>query len=93
MSELRFNPRAMMERAIEAMWQSVDESRNDGKASPKVGAVLTLVCTISGRHSRQFQHSRPARNLLIGQPAPMTHLLPTCKSPDSYRQPLTSNDE
>lgn len=37
---IKFNPRAMMEKAIEVMRQSIAESRSDGKASPKVGAVL-----------------------------------------------------
>ena len=40
MSDLKFKPQAMMKMAIEAMRQSVDEVRSDGKASPKVGAVL-----------------------------------------------------
>ncbi len=40
MSDRKFKPRAMMEKAIEAMHHSVDEARSDGKASPKVGAVL-----------------------------------------------------
>ncbi len=40
MSNRRFKPRAMMEKAIEVMLQSVAEARQDGKASPKVGAVL-----------------------------------------------------
>lgn len=40
MAERRFNPRAMMQKAIEVMLQSVAEPRDDGKASPKVGAVL-----------------------------------------------------
>ncbi|NQT20115.1 MAG: hypothetical protein HQ592_10455, partial [Planctomycetes bacterium] len=35
-----FNPRKLMEQAIEVMRQSVPEPRADGKASPKVGAVL-----------------------------------------------------
>ncbi len=35
-----FDPRRMMEMAIEAMRHSVAERRTDGKASPKVGAVL-----------------------------------------------------
>lgn len=37
-----FNPREMMERAIEAMRQSISEARKDGKASPSVGVVLCL---------------------------------------------------
>jgi ATP-dependent DNA helicase RecG len=40
MSEHHFNPRAIMEKAIEVMLQSASEPRADGKASPKVGAVL-----------------------------------------------------
>ena len=40
MAERRFNPRAMMQKAIEVMLQSVPEPRADGKASPKVGVVL-----------------------------------------------------
>jgi len=35
-----FDPRKLMELAIEVMRQSVSEPRTDGKASPKVGAVL-----------------------------------------------------
>ncbi len=37
-----FSPRKMMERAIEAMRQSISEARKDGKASPSVGVVLCL---------------------------------------------------
>ena len=40
MADRRFNPRAMMEKAIEVMLQSREEPRTDGKASPRVGAVL-----------------------------------------------------
>jgi ATP-dependent DNA helicase RecG len=36
----KFNPRQMMEKAIEAMRRSVGESRDDGKPNPLVGAVL-----------------------------------------------------
>jgi len=35
-----FDPRRMMERAVEVMRQSVPERRADGSPSPKVGAVL-----------------------------------------------------
>lgn len=37
---IKFNARAMMEEAIEAMRNSVAEPRDDGKVSPRVGAVL-----------------------------------------------------
>lgn len=36
----KFNPRKLMLQAIEVMRESRDEPRNDGKTSPKVGAVL-----------------------------------------------------
>ena len=36
----KFNPRNLMEQAIEVMRQSVAEPRTDGKVDPKVGAVL-----------------------------------------------------
>lgn len=35
-----FNPRTLMEKAVEAMHESLIEPRKDDKASPKVGAVL-----------------------------------------------------
>ena len=38
--ERQHKPRELMELAIEIMRQSVPEPRPDGKASPKVGAVL-----------------------------------------------------
>lgn len=37
---IEFNARAMMEKAIAVMRHSIAERRNDGKVSPKVGAVL-----------------------------------------------------
>jgi len=39
-SPSRFEPRKMMERAIEVMRTSVAEDRSDGKPNPHVGAVL-----------------------------------------------------
>lgn len=36
----KFDPRKLMERAVEVMRQSVAEPRADGKASPKVGVTL-----------------------------------------------------
>ncbi|TWT61716.1 ATP-binding protein [Rubinisphaera italica] len=39
----KFNPRTMMELAIDYMRLSIAETREDGKASPKVGAVLVNV--------------------------------------------------
>src|SRR5687768_11203794 len=39
-SKVAFDPRTLMERAIEVMQKSVAELRADGKASPLVGVVL-----------------------------------------------------
>lgn len=39
-AKTRFDPRALMEFAIEVMERSVPEPRTDGKIDPKVGAVL-----------------------------------------------------
>src|SRR5262245_36133036 len=39
-SKVAFEPRTLMERAIEVMHKSVAEARADGKASPSVGVVL-----------------------------------------------------
>jgi len=36
----KFDPRKMMEKSIDVMKKSIAEGRNDGKASPLVGAVL-----------------------------------------------------
>lgn len=36
----KLDPRKLMHKAVEVMWQSVSEPRADGKASPMVGAVL-----------------------------------------------------
>ena len=38
--ETKFDPRKLMEMAIDAMRRTVSEPRKDGKASPLVGAVL-----------------------------------------------------
>ena len=38
-SKLNFDPREMMEKAIEVMRQSVPEHRADGSPSPLVGAA------------------------------------------------------
>ena len=39
-SKPKFNPRKMMEKAIEVMRHSISEPRTDGDEPPKVGAVL-----------------------------------------------------
>ena len=49
---MKFDPRAMMERAIEEMKASVAEPRDDGKVSPKVGAVLVNVAKKSPGYDR-----------------------------------------
>ena len=40
LGKAKFDPRKMMEKAVEVMRQSVHGPRADGKASPLVGAVL-----------------------------------------------------
>ena len=40
MTQNKTNPRSLMELAVEVMRHSIPEPREDGKASPKVGAVL-----------------------------------------------------
>jgi ATP-dependent DNA helicase RecG len=42
MAKTGFNPRKLMELAIEVMNRSIHETREDGKASPAVGAVLYM---------------------------------------------------
>ena len=39
-ASVKFDPRKLMEQAVEVMRQSIAEPRADGKASPRVGAVL-----------------------------------------------------
>src|SRR5208283_626023 len=41
-AKIKFNPRLLMEKAIEVMKQSINEPRTDKKASPLVGAVLLM---------------------------------------------------
>ena len=48
----QFSARHFMEQAIEVMRQSVPERRNDGKVSPKVGAVLVDIDYASAPHPR-----------------------------------------
>jgi hypothetical protein len=40
MAKARVDARKLMEQAVEVMRQSIAEPRADGKASPRVGAVL-----------------------------------------------------
>lgn len=54
MAKRDFSPRAMMEKAIEVMHQSVGEPRKDGKAAPKVGAVLIMPYELAGGRSRMI---------------------------------------
>jgi len=42
MARTAFNPRKLMELAIEVMKRSIHENRDDGKSSPAVGAVLFM---------------------------------------------------
>jgi ATP-dependent DNA helicase RecG len=58
--KIKYNPRKLMELAIEAMRRTVPEPRKDGKASPLVGAVLRkpdgtveTACRGELRHARR----------------------------------------
>ncbi len=58
----KFNPRKMMEKAIEVMKQSIHEARSDKKSSPRVGAVLlkpdgTLLDTAYRGELREGDHA------------------------------------
>jgi len=59
--EKKIDPRQMMEKAIEVMKDSIHESRNDGKISPLVGAVLVrpngLMETASRSELRNGDHA------------------------------------
>ncbi len=52
MSSRDFDPLAMMEKAIKEMRQSIAERRQDGKPSPKVGAVLIVPPENAGGRNR-----------------------------------------
>jgi ATP-dependent DNA helicase RecG len=39
-AKAKFDPRKLMEQAVDVMQHSIAEPRADGKASPRVGAVL-----------------------------------------------------
>jgi ATP-dependent DNA helicase RecG len=58
----KFDPRKMMEKAIEVMKQSIHEARADKKASPRVGAILlkpdgTLLDTAYRGELREGDHA------------------------------------
>ncbi|MEZ4488905.1 MAG: hypothetical protein R3F51_15070 [Cyanobacteriota/Melainabacteria group bacterium] len=42
MSTSKYDPRSLMEKAVQVMEQSIGEKREDGKATPAVGAVLYM---------------------------------------------------
>jgi len=42
MARIAFNPRTLMEQAIEVMKRSIHENRDDAKSSPAVGAVIYM---------------------------------------------------
>ncbi len=60
------SPRKMMEMAIEVMRRSIAEPRNDGKASPKVGAVLVKADgTIETAFRGELRHGDHAEYTLL----------------------------
>ncbi len=61
-----FNPRALMELAIEEMLKSVHEPREDGKASPMVGAVLVKPDgSVEKAHRGELRHGDHAEFTLL----------------------------
>jgi pyrimidine deaminase RibD-like protein len=72
-----FNPRAMMEKAIDLMLQSVNEPRQDGKASPKVGAVLIVPYELAVGRNRLITGFRG--ELRLGDHAEFTLLERKCR--------------
>jgi len=70
----KYNPRQMMEKAIEVMRRSVGESRDDGKPNPLVGAVLVRPNAFIGTDA----HARKAEQRDF-----VTHLQ-TLKAPIRY---------
>src|SRR5690348_9249513 len=61
-----FSPRAMMEKAVEVMRQSVNEPRTDQKASPLVGAVLVKADgTVDTAYRGELRHGDHAEFTLL----------------------------
>ena len=61
-----FDPRKMMELAIDVMRKSVNEPRTDGKASPLVGAVLVMPDgAIDTAHRGELRHGDHAEFTLL----------------------------
>ncbi|MEZ0372662.1 MAG: ATP-binding protein [Candidatus Sericytochromatia bacterium] len=64
--EIPFEHRIFMEQAVEEMRQSTPEPRKDGKASPKVGAVLIKPDgTVVSAHRCELRHGDHAEFTLI----------------------------
>jgi ATP-dependent DNA helicase RecG len=62
----KFDPRKMMEKAIEVMNQSINEPRDDGKASPLVGAVLVKPDgTVDTAYRGELRHGDHAEFTLL----------------------------
>jgi len=61
-----FNPRAMMEKAVQVMRQSINEPRRDDKASPLVGAVLVKPDgTVDTAYRGELRHGDHAEFTLL----------------------------
>ena len=62
----KFNPRTLMELAIEEMRKSVREPREDGKASPLVGAALVKPDgSVETAHRGELRHGDHAEFTLL----------------------------
>lgn len=65
-SKQKFNPRKLMEKAVEVMKQSLHEPRTDGKSPPKVGAVLVKPDgTVDTAFRGEFRHGDHAEYTLL----------------------------
>ena len=64
--KLKFDPRKMMEKAIEVMLKSVNEPREDKKPSPMVGAVLVKRTEVDTAFRGELRHGDHAEYTLLG---------------------------
>jgi ATP-dependent DNA helicase RecG len=70
-AKIKFNPRRLMEKAIEVMKQSINEPRTDKKASPLVGAVLLMPDgTVDTAFRGELRHGDHAEYTLLERKHP-----------------------
>jgi ATP-dependent DNA helicase RecG len=70
-AKIKFNPRLLMEKAIEVMKQSINEPRADNKARPLVGAVLLMPDgTVDTAFRGELRHGDHAEYTLLERKHP-----------------------